>query len=259
MKNAKNLKIKIRSKEITLGSWITIGNGSVAEIMANAGFDWLVIDLEHSFISIETAGELIRVIDLCGKSPLVRITSGDADQIKRVLDAGAHGIIVPSINTVCQAEAVVAATRYAPHGFRGVGLGRAQGYGASFNEYLEFQNNLGPLVIVMIEHIDALKDLVNILSVPGVDGFIIGPYDLSCSLGIPGELDRPEFLDVLNKIKAIGEEVGCPTGIHLVEPNEALLEKYVESGYNFIAYGVDMRMLDLASRLGVKKFHEVKK
>ena len=176
-----NSRSKIKEKVLTIGSWITIGHPAVAEIMANAGFDWLVIDLEHSVIGIEKAGELIRVIDLCGISPLVRVTSNNPDQIKRLMDSGAHGIIVPMVNSYEDAVKAVSATRYQPKGTRGVGLGRAQGYGTKFGEYFEWQKN-GPIVIVQIEHIDAIKQIDKILTVPGVDGFLIGPYDISCSI-----------------------------------------------------------------------------
>src|SRR3990167_5583095 len=124
MKNT--LKRRLHAKEPTIGSWITLGHTAIAEIMARAGFDWLVVDLEHSTISIEQAGELIRVIDLCGVAPLVRLTSNHPDQIKRVMDAGAHGIIVPMVNSADDAARAVAATSYFPKGIRGVGLARAQ-------------------------------------------------------------------------------------------------------------------------------------
>ena len=103
------LKQKLRSGQSTIGCWITLGNVAIAEIMARAGFDWLTVDLEHSVISIDMAGDLIRVIDLCGVAPLVRLTSNHPDQIKRVMDAGAHGIIVPMVNSAGEAERAVAA------------------------------------------------------------------------------------------------------------------------------------------------------
>ena len=132
------LKNKLNNKQITIGSWITIGNTAVAEILAKAGFDWLVVDIEHSTISIDTVGDLIRVIDLAGVTPLVRLTSNDPNLIKRVMDAGAHGIIVPMVNSEKDAMDAVAATRYPPIGIRGVGLARAQGYGVSFTDYFEW-------------------------------------------------------------------------------------------------------------------------
>lgn len=244
------LKAKLASGQLAIGSWITLGNTAVAEILSLAGFDWLVVDLEHSTISITQAGELIRVIDLCGVAPLVRLTSNHSDQIKRVLDAGAHGVIVPMVNSAHDAERAVAATRYAPKGGRGVGLARAQKYGPGFNDYLKWQSD-GPVVIVQIEHCDALDQLEAIFSVSGVDGFIIGPYDLSCSMGIPGEFDRLEFKEVMARILSTGIKMGCPAGIHLVEPDQLRLQQVIAEGYRFIAYSVDIRMLDDAARAGV--------
>lgn len=250
------LKTKLRNKEVTLGSWITLGHTAIAEIMAKASFDWLVIDLEHSVISIDVAGELIRTIDLCGVSPLVRLTSNDPNQIKRVMDAGAHGIVVPMVNTPAEAALAVAATRYAPIGSRGVGLARAQGYGVNFQDYLQWQSD-GPIVIVQIEHKDAVNQLDDILTVPGVDGFIIGPYDLSCSMGIPGQFEEPEFISAMTHIRETGQRLGCPAGLHIVEPDPQRLELSIQQGYTFIAYSVDIRMLDVSARQGISKLKAV--
>jgi 2-keto-3-deoxy-L-rhamnonate aldolase RhmA len=250
------LRIKINSRTLTLGSWITLGHPAIAEIMAKAGFDWLVVDLEHSVISIDIAGDLIRTIDLCGVAPLVRLTSNDPNQIKRVMDAGAHGIIVPMVNTPAEAARAVAATRYAPRGARGVGLARAQGYGVNFQDYLQWQDD-GPVVIVQIEHKDAIDQLEQILTVPGVDGFIIGPYDLSCSMGIPGQFERNEFVSAMTHIRETGQRLGCPAGLHIVEPDPQRLEQAIREGYTFIAYSVDIRMLDVSVRQGMTKMKEI--
>ena len=252
------LKTKLRNNEITLGSWITLGNTAIAEIMAKANYDWLVVDLEHSVINIDIAGDLIRTIDLCGVAPLVRLTSNDSNQIKRVMDAGAHGIVVPMVNTPDEAKHAVAATRYGPAGTRGVGLARAQGYGSTFKEYLQWQAD-EPIVIVQIEHKDAIPLLEDILNVPGVDGFIIGPYDLSCSMGIPGQFDNDEFIGVMKHIRETGKKIGCPTGLHIVEPDLQRLDETINEGYNFIAYSVDIRMLDVCAREGTSKLKEIRK
>jgi len=243
----KTLKSRLLKNEFTLGSWITIGNQDVAEIMARANFDWLVVDLEHSSISIDMAANLIRVIELSGVTPLVRLTSNNSNQIKRVMDAGAHGIIVPMVNSAKDAELAVASTRYAPKGIRGVGLARAQGYGANFKEYLDWQSSES-IVIVQIEHVNAIDNLEDILNTEGVDGFIIGPYDLSCSMGIPGNFDDKDFIDTLKHILDVGKNISIPAGIHLVEPDINLLEESKKDGYNFIAYSVDIRMLDVGCR-----------
>jgi 2-keto-3-deoxy-L-rhamnonate aldolase RhmA len=255
------LKQKIKNKELILGSWITLGNTSIAEILANAGYDWLVVDLEHTTISFEQVGELIRTIELSGVSSLVRLTSNDANQIKRVMDAGAQGIVVPMVKSGMDAKKAVAATRYPPLGSRGVGLARAQDYGASFQKYLSWQSDLddGPVVVVQIEDIDAVNNLKEILSVEGVDAFIIGPYDLSCSMGIPGEFEGPKFIETIEKIIEIGKEMNVVSGLHLVEPDIYKLNEAIKAGHKFIAYSVDIRMLDVAARKGVNEAKRITK
>jgi len=125
-------------KNISIGSWITLGHFSIAEIMANAGFDWLCIDLEHSVIDYYEAEQLIATIESNGCVPYVRVGANDPTIIKRVLDAGAKGVIVPMVNTPEDAQKAVNASKYPPKGNRGVGLARAQGYGFSFDEYANF-------------------------------------------------------------------------------------------------------------------------
>jgi len=251
------LKNKLKAGDVCLGAWITISNPIIAEIFANAGYDWVVVDLEHSSISIDQAGNLIRVIDLAGSSPLVRLTANDKDLIKRVMDSGAHGIVVPNVKTPDDAQEAVLATRYQPYGSRGVGLGRAQDYGPGFRRYLDWQKE-GPLVIVMIEDKSALNRLGEIFNVHGVDGFLIGPYDLSCSMGIPGDFENPRFLEAIDSIVNAGRKAKCPAGFHLVEPSPTGLKELISEGYQFIAYGVDIRMLDLAARLGIDMSKTVK-
>jgi 2-dehydro-3-deoxyglucarate aldolase len=250
MKKSKTLKQKIINRDITIGSWITIGNNAIAEILANADFDWLVVDLEHTTISLDQAGELIRTIELTGVSSLVRLTSNDENQIKRIMDAGAQGIVVPMVKSANDAISAIAATRYPPLGNRGVGLARAQQYGSSFKEYLAWQSdiNSGP--------VDNLRE---ILSVDGVDAFIIGPYDLSCSMGIPGEFENPKFIQTLERIIKISSELDAVSGLHVVEPDKEKLNEAIKAGHKFIAYSVDIRMLDVAARNGLDEYRRIKK
>lgn len=251
------LKRRLQSGAVSIGSWISLGHPAIAEIMARAGFDFLVIDLEHSVITIREAGELIRVIDLCAVPPLVRATSNDANQIKRVMDAGAHGVIVPMVKSRADAEAAVAAVYYPNRGSRGVGLSRAQGYGVSFDRYRDWLAQSG-VVIVQIEHIDAVNDLESILSVNGVDAYIIGPYDLSASMGFPGQLDHPKVVEAVKKVNEVGARMKKPGGVHLVEPDPAQLRRYVDAGFKFIAYSVDFRMLDQVCRAGLESLKGVR-
>ncbi|MDD5454079.1 MAG: aldolase/citrate lyase family protein, partial [Candidatus Ratteibacteria bacterium] len=185
------LKPKLINREVSIGSWITMGNSIVTEVMAQAGFEWLTIDMEHSAIDMSQAQELIRIIELSNVVPLVRISNNNPDVIKHVMDAGAHGVIVPMVNSKREAEEAVKSVKYPTFGIRSVGLSRAQKYGFDFNGYREWLEKES-IVIVQIEHIEAINNLEAILCTSGVDGSIIGPYDLSGSLGCPGEFDRPE-------------------------------------------------------------------
>ena len=236
----------------SFGSWITIPHPAVAEVMVRAGFDWLTVDLEHSAITLESAAELIRTIDLAGISPFVRVGSHDANVIKRVMDAGAHGIIASTVNTPEQAAAIVAAVKYPPVGTRGVGLSRAQGYADEFDVHYRWLNEES-IVFVQIEHHEAVRNIDAILSVPGVDGFFIGPYDLSASLGIPGQLDHPKMLAALAEVRAAQERVPTVAGVHVVQPVPANVEKKLAAGYCFIAYGIDYLFLLNHARAGLEE------
>ena len=237
-----NLKQKIRDRELTIGSWITIGNSIVAEIMAKSGYDWLTVDMEHSAITLDIAQDLIRVIELCKVTPLVRVGENNANLIKRVMDAGAHGVIVPMVNTKEDAQHAVMSAKYPPRGHRGVGLARAQKYGSDFEGYKNWCDNES-IVIVQIEHIKAVENLEDILSVPDVDGFIIGPYDLSGSMNVPGKFDHPEVLDALKRVKEISEKKNALSGFHVIPPTVEAFQEKVDEGYKFIAHSLDILFL----------------
>lgn len=250
------LSAQLSQNQLTIGSWVTLAHPAIAEIMASAGFDWLTIDLEHSVITIREAEELIRIISLHNVPALVRLTSNDANQIKRVMDAGAHGVIVPMVNSVAEAKRAVEAVHYPPFGRRGVGLARAQGYGASFADYRAWLKNEA-VVIVQIEHINAVNDLEAILSVPGVNGYIIGPYDLSASMGVPGEFNDPRVIEVIEKVRKTGIALGKPGGLHVVEPDTAKLKEAIGKGFRFLAYSLDTRILDVHSRQGLAECRQL--
>jgi len=241
------LKARLRNGDVTFGSWMTLAHPAIAEILATAGFEWIVIDLEHSVISIDQAGELIRVIDLLGMAPLVRLTSNDASQAKRVLDAGARGVLVPMVMSADEARAAVASVKYPPSGRRGVGVSRAHGYGTRFSEYASTFNDES-IVIAQIEHYQAIADLDAILAVPGLDGTIIGPYDLSASMGRPGRYDDPEVMRALERYESISKNAGKPMGYHVVEPNAVALKEKLARGYTFLAVSVDFMFLGEACR-----------
>ena len=250
-----NFKQKLRSKKLTMGSWLSIANPAVAEIMAKAGVDWLAIDMEHGGFSFDQCLELVRVISLCGVAPLVRVGENSPLAIKRAMDAGAAGVVVPMINTAQDAIDAVNAVKYPPKGSRGMGLHRANGYGTTFDKYLKWVEEES-VVIVQIEHKDAIANLGDIFSVEGVDGFIVGPYDLSASLDISGDFKAREMAEALASIEKEAKAKNIPMGYHVVYPDIQLLDDKIKEGYTFIAYSVDFLLIGEKFREGIKSVKE---
>ena len=249
------LKEKLKNKEVSIGSWLTIPHQAVIEILSTAGFEWLTIDMEHSPISIETIMNLIGHIQGNGMQALVRVSKNEEVAIKRVLDAGADGVIVPMILNKEDAKQAVDYVKYPPMGKRGVGLNRAQKYGTAFDTYQNFVNN-EVVVIAQIEHIEAVNNLEEIFSVPGIDGIIVGPYDLSASMGYPGEYDREDVKAALLKIDEVAKRLDKPLGFHVIYSGyEKTLEK-INKGYSFLAFSLDFFFLGDKARTEMKKLKD---
>lgn len=247
MKNTFLLKRKLKEKKLTLGSWLTVASPVITEIMAKVGFDWLAIDMEHSAITLSEAQQMLQLIELSGVTPLVRVGQNDPDLIKRVMDAGAHGIIVPKVNTRDDAITAVKAVKYPPWGTRGVGLARAQGYGLEFEKYVNWVNKKS-IVIVQIEHIEAVDNLEAIIDTKGVDGLIIGPYDLSASLGIPGNFKDARVISAINRVMLIAKKHGVSPGFHVINPDAKEVYKRIQEGYRFIGFSLDTLFLGIKCR-----------
>jgi 2-dehydro-3-deoxyglucarate aldolase len=236
------LKEKLQNKELSIGSWLTIPHQAVIEILSTAGFEWLTIDMEHSPISIETIMNLIGHIQGNGMQALVRVSKNEEVAIKRVLDAGADGVIVPMIRNKEEAIQAVNFVKYPPLGKRGVGLNRAQKYGTAFDTYQDWVKN-NVVVIAQIEHIDAVNNLEDIFSVPGIDGIIVGPYDLSASMGFPGEYDREDVKEALERIDIVAKKLNKPLGFHIVESDHSKILEKINKGYSFLAFSLDFFFL----------------
>lgn len=254
---AEKIKEKLRNRQPSVGTWMSMAHPSIAEILAMAGFEWVVIETEHTAIDVSEVLRLIIAIEQRGAIPLVRLASVDPVQAKAVLDSGAAGVIVPMVNTRAEAELAVAMTKYPPLGNRGVGLARAQGYGQDFDNYVKNANQ-HTLLIVQIEHIDAVNNIDEILSVPGIDGTFIGPYDLSMSLGVPGQLSHPSVVAAKEKVLKAVLKKGLAAGIHFVQPLTAAEDcaAGIKEGYTFIAVGTDILFIgDNARKLhaGIQK------
>lgn len=222
-----------------IGTMLTLNSPEVAEILSSVGFDWLFIDAEHSTYQ---AGDIQHLLQGAGRSMpcLVRLAASDELSIKKALDVGAAGIIAPRVNTADHAREIVRFAKYAPDGFRGVGIGRAHGYGLSFSEYIARAND-AVTVVVQAEHIDAVKNIDSIVAIPGIDAVLVGPYDLSASMGFIGQVDHPEVVRAIETVTNACKGAGVRLGIFGV--SEASVQPYVKKGYTLIVAGVDTLML----------------
>ncbi len=230
-------------KKYTIGSWITIDNIAVAEVMAKSGFDWLCIDLEHTVIDFTNLRTMIAIISYNNMEVYVRVGANDELIIKKVLDSGADGIIVPLVKNNKDVINAVNYSLYPPFGTRGVNsLSRAQGYGFEFEKYLKTVNKKTK-VIAQIEHIDAINDLENILKVKNLFGTIIGPYDLSASLGIPGQFNHIKFKNALKEYQTLTKKFKLKKGYHVTEPNINDVKNKIKEGYDFIGFSWDTYFL----------------
>jgi 2-dehydro-3-deoxyglucarate aldolase len=240
-----DFKKQIDGDELSLGCWIMSRDPILAEILATSGFDWLAIDMEHSPTTLSEAADLIRVITANRCAAMVRLPCDDVVLAKQVLDAGACGIIVPDIRTRAQAERMAQAARYpraGGTGTRGVGLGRSAAFGRKFDRYFKTWNE-SVVVVVQIEHIDAVDHAEEIASVEGVDAVFIGPYDLSASMGIAGQLTHPDLTVNVDRVIAAAKKAGKRAGFHYVPVDGQGALDLAKRGASLIAYSSDVFMV----------------
>jgi 2-dehydro-3-deoxyglucarate aldolase len=238
-----SIRQSLKSGGHTIGSWMQIPHGSIAEIMGQAGYDWVAIDMEHGTISHSDLPDLFRALELGGTLPLVRLAEGHPKDCKQALDAGAGGIIVPMIESAEQLIRVRNECRWPPAGTRGVGFSRANLFGKNFEEYKEEAQK--PLLVAMIEHFRAVDNMEDILQVEGLDAIMVGPYDLSASMGITGEFEQENFIEIMHYIQSICEKCRIRSGVHIVNPIKEMLNQRINEGYGFIAYSIDSVFLNL--------------
>lgn len=222
-----------------IGTMITVASNMVAEALSVSGLDWLFFDLEHSVMTLAEVQAMIQAMDRDCLA-MIRVEEPSAIWVKRALDTGCAAVIVPQVNSIAIAEAVVAAGKFPPVGERGVGLSRAVGYGATLAQGV-VEENARTSIIVQIEHKDALKDLDAIASLDGVDALFIGPYDLSGSFGIPGQIDDPRVQDAIERVIAAGRKAGKPVAIFLATAEAAAKE--LARGVSIACVGADVPRL----------------
>ncbi len=245
------LKKKLLAHQLSLGCWVTIGHPLIPGLLAPAGFDWLCVDMEHSSIDLAQLLPLIISIEAEGIVPLVRVGENNPNLIKRVMDAGAYGVIVPNVSTAQQAQQAVDSVKYPPSGKRGVGLYRAQGYGRQFDAYRKWLT-AESVVIVQIEHIDAVKNIDEILAVKGIDAFMIGPYDLSGSMGKPGKFNDADVKKAIDEVMRAGKKHRIPAGFHSVPSDPKQAKQRIKQGFKFLAYSLDGVFLSDAASNAVR-------
>ena len=244
------IRQSLSAGHLSMGSWMQIPHASVAEIMGQSGYDWVAVDLEHGAISIHQLPDLFRALELGDTLPLARLAEGSIKDCKLALDAGAGGVIVPMVESADQLLQVRNACRWPPAGMRGVGFSRANLFGKHFDVYS--QEAQAPLLVAMIEHIRAVENLDKILQVEGLDAILIGPYDLSASMGLTAQFEVCEFVMVMNRIRTLCVQHHVPCGVHIVIPEPSVLEQRIKEGYRFIAYSIDAVFLSQASKIITK-------
>ena len=238
MKETHNFAQRVRSGQVLMGTLVSLPSPEICELLANVGYDWLFIDAEHGAFNPQQAQSMLQA---AAPTPcVIRVPEGESVWIKKALDIGAAGVIVPQVHTSAQARKIIKHCKYAPVGDRGIGIGRAHKYGLDFERYLEHANN-ETAVILQAESRKAVDNINDIVKLKGVDAILIGPYDLSASLGKPGEINHPLVQSAINKIIKACQKAKVSMGFFGVSA-EAVLP-YKERGFTLLTTGVDTTFL----------------
>jgi 2-keto-3-deoxy-L-rhamnonate aldolase RhmA len=244
-RNPNKLKRALAAGKVCVGATITINSPTVAEIMSHIGLDWLWFETEHSALNLDNVLTMLQATNGSDVSTVIRVPWNDKTMIKRALDLGPDGIILPLVNSREEAEYAVQAMKYPPWGERGAGLARAQCYGLHMGEYLETANE-EVMTIMMIEHIKAVENIDEILKVKGVDSVMVGALDLSGSMGILGQTADQKVEDAIQKVLAACKKNAIPCGIITVAPEQA--NQRIEQGFTNIILGIDVLYLHGAAQ-----------
>lgn len=220
----------------SVGSWMQLADSNVAEMLGVSGYDWVAIDLEHGRYAENQLPDIFRALTTGGTLPFARLGQVSAYTVKAALEAGAQGLIFPMVENAAQVRQAVSWAHYPPRGSRGVGYSRANLFGKAFDSY---RDAIDPFLVAQIEHKDAAREIDAILDVPGVDAIMIGPYDLSASMGLTGQFDHPDFRAILSGVLSACARKGVPAGQHVVVPDPKRLEATLAEGYRFVAYCTD--------------------
>jgi 2-keto-3-deoxy-L-rhamnonate aldolase RhmA len=238
-KKRKEIKAKLKSRGKIFSGWTSLGHPQISEMIAMSGVDFVGIDIEHSTINQEQAQRIISVCHGQEVLCLPRVASHNAESIRRLLDSGADGIIVPTVETKEQVQDLVDYIKYPPIGKRGFGIARAQGYGHNFDDYISSWNENSSFII-QIESIKAVKNIDSILKADEIDGVMIGPYDISGSLGIPGQISHPDVVDACKIVIESCLKYNLSCGTQDINPTYKSITEQFKLGFTFIVLSSDI-------------------
>lgn len=238
----KILKSKLTNRERLFAGWVSYAHPSITETFAGAGFDFIAIDMEHGTVSLEQAQRIIAAAQAEGSLCLPRPVSHSNDWTKPLLDSGADGMLYPMVQTKEEVRNLIDINKYPKEGKRSFGVNRAQNYGFIFDEYVENWNATSSLIL-QIESITAVENIDSLLSFPEVDGVMIGPYDMSGSLGVPGQTTHPLVLEASKKVILACEKYGKSCGSQIADVTEESMKKHFDQGYTYCILGSDLFVL----------------
>ena len=233
------LKRKFRNRERLFGGWISYAHPSITETIAKAGFDFIAIDMEHSTITVEQAQRIIAASQAEGSLCLPRPVSHSNDWIKPLLESGADGILIQMVNTAEEVETLLSHIKYAPMGRRSFGVNRAHGYGFDFDAYIQSWNETSTFII-QVESIEAVNNIEALLAFEHVDGVMLGPYDISGSLGVPGQMSHPDVIDASKTVIAACRKYGKSCGTQVADPTPENVQSLFDLGHTYAILGSDL-------------------
>ena len=233
---------RLKRREPLVGTLLSLPSPEIAEICADAGFDWLFIDLEHGLLDFAAAQ---RIIQAAGSCPcIVRVPMTEPIWVAKALDTGAAGVIFPHVNTAAEAQLAIRAGKYPPAGTRSLGVARAQGHGTRVQDSVD-HDNAANVLIPQAEHIDAARNITAILAAPGVDAVFIGPFDLSASLGKPGQIGDPDVQAAVRTIRDACAAARIASGIFVVDAGSA--RQAISEGYSLVCVATETLLLSRAA------------
>jgi 4-hydroxy-2-oxoheptanedioate aldolase len=247
------LKEKLKNGKPAIGTFIMCNCPELVEIVGLSGYDFVVIDTEHGPLSIESTINLIRAAEIKGITPITRVTESSDSTILRSLDVGAHGIQVPQVNDATTAQRVAKASKYSPLGTRGAAMTRAGEYGTvNPMEYFTTENE-ETLVVVHCENKEGLNNLESIAKIPEIDVIFLGPFDMSQSLGVPGQIYHPLVEEAAEKVLKITKAAGKAAGIFVTDGEQA--KKRIEQGFQYITINMDVTLFAMACKNEISKIN----